>query len=47
MLKEIPIEENDEEINFNIDRYSLDKWRKHFGANCQKYKLAEVYFNKS
>ena len=42
MLKQIHIEEIAEEQNVNIERYSFDYWRKHFGGAALKYKQAEV-----
>lgn len=42
MLKMIRIEENREEINNDMARFSMDRWRKHFGGNPDRYKQAEV-----
>ena len=44
MLKLIKIEEDPEEINNDMNRFAIDKWRKHFGGNSDKFKQAEVYF---
>jgi hypothetical protein len=45
MLKQIKIEEDSENINVDMARFAIDKWRQHFGGNPDRYKRAEVFFS--